>query len=109
MSGVSKRKGAGVSGEELERMLAEVWGAVLRKIRRTEMREEAVTLAAEGIEGCEEGTAWVFISALQVRTLYSAMAAGSDSTTGTIAYHPSFSSSDLDGSTECLPIGVIIN
>lgn len=66
MLGIVKKRGSGVSGEEMERMLAEVWGVLLRRIRKAEMREEAVALLVEGLEGCEEGVAWIFIYALQV-------------------------------------------
>lgn len=48
-------------------MLAEVWVVVLRKIRGGEIREEAITLSAESVDGSEEGIAWFFISVLQVR------------------------------------------
>ncbi|KAG8958312.1 U3 snoRNP protein [Tulasnella sp. 419] len=54
--------GGGVAGEELQRMIAEVWGSVLRKVKSAH-REQAIRLLADGLEGCEEGTAWCLIYA----------------------------------------------
>ena len=55
----------GVAGEELRRMLAEVWGVLLRRLKASQ-REEAVTLLMDGLEDCEEGVAWVLIYAIKV-------------------------------------------
>ncbi|KAG8862294.1 U3 snoRNP protein [Tulasnella sp. 330] len=51
--------------EELERMLAEVWGGVLRRVKGKEKREGVVRDMIEGLEGCEDGIGWVWCSALK--------------------------------------------
>jgi U3 small nucleolar RNA-associated protein 20 len=56
----------GTTGEELRRMLAEVWGMMLRRLK-TAPREEAVKLLLEGLDGCEEGVAWILVYAMKVR------------------------------------------
>ncbi|KAF5369330.1 hypothetical protein D9758_002676 [Tetrapyrgos nigripes] len=47
---------------EVQRMLAEVWGSVLRKLKAS-MREEAVLLIARDLEKIEDAGAWCFVSA----------------------------------------------
>lgn len=51
---------------DIERMLAEVWGGVLRRVKGKEKREGVVTDLMEGLEGCEDGVAWVWCTALKV-------------------------------------------
>ncbi|KAG9038346.1 U3 snoRNP protein [Tulasnella sp. JGI-2019a] len=51
--------------EEVERMLAEVWGGVLRRVKGKEKREGAVRDMVQGLEGCEDGIGWVWCSALK--------------------------------------------
>lgn len=54
---------------ELERMLAEVWGGVLRRVKGKEKREGVVQDLMEGLQGCEDGVAWIWCYALKVRRI----------------------------------------
>ncbi|KAF8641440.1 hypothetical protein AX16_009953 [Volvariella volvacea WC 439] len=47
---------------EVQRAMAEVWGANLRRLK-PEMRDKAVELMVESLEGLEDPIAWVFVHA----------------------------------------------
>ncbi|KAF8991462.1 armadillo-type protein [Cyathus striatus] len=47
---------------EIQRAMAEVWGAMLRRMKSA-AREKAVTLLASNAEGIEDASAWVLVSA----------------------------------------------
>ncbi|KAG8902825.1 U3 snoRNP protein [Tulasnella sp. 403] len=65
MVGLVSRRSSGVAGEEMQRMLAEVWGLAIRQFTKQEVRDEAVSLLVDVLEDCEEGIAHVFTSAVQ--------------------------------------------
>lgn len=66
MLSVVRRKGAGISGEEIERTLAEVWGgSVLRKLKGKEVQQEAVNLLVDASVEQAEGVTWIWVSAIQ--------------------------------------------
>lgn len=56
---------------ELERMLAEVWGGVLRRVKGKEKRDSVVRDLMEGLEGCEDGVAWIWCFSLKVMRISS--------------------------------------
>lgn len=54
---------------EIQRAFAEVWGgSVLRRLKSS-AREKAVLLMAEGVEGIEDTSAWMFVFACKVRSV----------------------------------------
>lgn len=59
---------------EIQRAMAEVWGALLRRLK-TSGREQAVTLAAADVVGAEDAIAWVFVCACKSvsQTLHTAV------------------------------------
>ncbi|KAG8917737.1 U3 snoRNP protein, partial [Tulasnella sp. 417] len=66
MLAVVRRKGAGMSGEEIERTLAEVWGgSVMRKLKGREVQQEAVDFLVEACVEQAEGVTWIWVSAIQ--------------------------------------------
>ncbi|KAG8952752.1 U3 snoRNP protein [Tulasnella sp. 424] len=66
MLSVVRRKGAGLSGEEIERTLAEVWGgSVLRKLKGKEVQQEGVNLLVDASVEQAEGVTWIWVSAIQ--------------------------------------------
>ncbi|KIO30035.1 hypothetical protein M407DRAFT_225741 [Tulasnella calospora MUT 4182] len=66
MLSVVRRKGAGISGEEIERTLAEVWGgSVIRKLKGKEVQQEAVDLLVDACGEQAEGITWIWASAIQ--------------------------------------------
>ncbi|KAG9022296.1 U3 snoRNP protein, partial [Tulasnella sp. UAMH 9824] len=65
MLSVVRRKGAGMSGEEIERTLAEVWGGfVMRKLKGKEVQQEAVDLLVDACVEQHEGVTWIWVSAI---------------------------------------------
>lgn len=54
---------------EVQRAMAEVWGAVLRRLK-TAPRTRAVTLLAKDVHGVEDASAWVIVYACKVRLRY---------------------------------------
>ncbi|KAG8997267.1 U3 snoRNP protein, partial [Tulasnella sp. 427] len=66
MISVVRRKGAGMSGEEIERTLAEVWGgSVVRKVKGKEVQREVVDLLVDACAEQPEGVTWILVSAIQ--------------------------------------------
>ncbi len=50
--------------------MAEVWGALLRRLKGNEMKEKAMTLLAQNLEGLENSRATAFVYACKA-SLYS--------------------------------------
>ena len=55
---------------DIQRAMAEVWGTLLRRLKGNEMKEKAMTLLAQNLEGLESSWATAFVYACKA-SLYS--------------------------------------